>query len=347
MADEQGAENKNISDSDKLSEIGKVLADVSSRFDSVASRLDALEEGARSRARSGIMEDKGRKDSETEEDEEDEDDNKIEEAGQPKEPTVDSKRGRRDSEESFDSKRGRRDSEESFDSKRGRRDSEESFDSKRGRRDSEESFEKWAKEEAEEPEHRGDKARKDSKRADKEDDEEDCNDMRRDSEHERALDAALGEIASLRARIADIGTRVPAILSDSVREEFARIQEQADPAFQAFGDRAPAPMDGETTTNYQRRLAGRLQKNSPKWAGHRLSATADSAMLDTIASDIYADSIAAARRGVAVPAGELREIVTRSQAGHTRIEFEGDASSWMDSLAGHTMRATGRFHVPN
>ena len=171
--------------------------------------------------------------------------------------------------------------------------------------------------------------------------------MRRDSEHERALDAALGEIASLRARIADIGTRVPAILSDSVREEFARIQEQADPAFQAFGDRAPAPMDGETTTNYQRRLAGRLQKNSPKWAGHRLSATADSAMLDTIASDIYADSIAAARRGVAVPAGELREIVTRSQAGHTRIEFEGDASSWMDSLAGHTMRATGRFHVPN
>ena len=321
MADEQGAENKNISDSDKLSEIGKVLADVSSRFDSVASRLDALEEGARSRARSGIMEDKGRKDSETEEDEEDEDDNKIEEAGQPKEPTVDSKRGRRDSEESFDSKRGRRDSEESF--------------------------EKWAKEEAEEPEHRGDKARKDSKRADKEDDEEDCNDMRRDSEHERALDAALGEIASLRARIADIGTRVPAILSDSVREEFARIQEQADPAFQAFGDRAPAPMDGETTTNYQRRLAGRLQKNSPKWAGHRLSATADSAMLDTIASDIYADSIAAARRGVAVPAGELREIVTRSQAGHTRIEFEGDASSWMDSLAGHTMRATGRFHVPN
>lgn len=296
MAGEQGTENEQISDSEKLNKIGDVLADVSARFDSLNKRLDEHEE-ILARANKGNVED-SEEEGEGESKEDGDEENEIVEPGEPKEPTVDSKRARKDAD----------------------------------------SFEEWAEEEAKEPEHRGDA----------EEEEEDCNNMRGDSkDNDAELDSVKGELSALRARIADLSGRVPAILSEDARERFASLQEQADPAFQAFGDRAPAPMDGETPSNYQRRLAGRLQKHSAKWAGKRLSAISDSDLLETIASDIYADSIAAARRGVAVQPGELREIVTRSQAGHTRIEFEGDASSWMDSFAGHTMRATGKFHVPN
>ena len=221
--------------------------------------------------------------------------------------------------------------------------------------DAEESFKEWAKEEAKEPEHKKD-SRKDARRKD----EEECDDdleveepgapretaadkRRKDAEEKeegdhRVADSVRTEMATLRAEIAALNRRAPAMLSDMDRERFAVIQEQADPAFQAFGDRAPAPLDGETPTQYKRRLGAKLQSNSPKWATSRLSAVSDDAMLDTILTEVYSDSIAAARRGADVMPGQLREI-SRQVGGHIINEFVGEPVSWMSDFSGHARRA--------
>lgn len=158
---------------------------------------------------------------------------------------------------------------------------------------------------------------------------------------ERVADSTRAELASLRAEIAALNRRAPAMLNDMDRERFAAIQEKADPAFQAFGDRAPGPLDGETPTQYKRRLGSKLQSNSPKWATSKLSAVADDNMLDTILADVYADSIAAARRGADVLPGQMRTI-TRQSGGHTINEFVGEPASWMSDFAGRVNRSSNR-----
>lgn len=165
-------------------------------------------------------------------------------------------------------------------------------------------------------------------------------DRRKDAD-ERVADSTRAELASLRAEIAALNRRAPAMLNDMDRERFAAIQEKADPAFQAFGDRAPGPLDGETPTQYKRRLGSKLQSNSPKWATSKLSAVADDNMLDTILADVYADSIAAARRGADVLPGQMRTI-TRQSGGHIINEFVGEPASWMSDFAGRVNRSSGR-----
>jgi len=179
--------------------------------------------------------------------------------------------------------------------------------------------------------------RKDAKRKDEDEDEGSMADH---------APISRAEAAALRAQIAGMNARAPSIIADADRERFATIQESADPAFQAFGDRAPGPLEGETPTQYKRRLGAKLQSHSPKWKDARLSAVSDDAMLDTILHDVYADSITAARRGVDVPAGHLRKI-ERQSGGHTIIEWEGQPESWMNDMAGHTLRATGTWHRPH
>lgn len=239
----------------------------------------------------------------------------IEEGGEPMEPTADSK-ARKDAEEKEEAERA-----------------------DKARKD--------ARRDAEEEEKMADKARRDARRDAEEKEEMEREDARRrDSaaEEERRHDSYISEIAGLKSELAALK---PRSRSDSDRERFASIQEQAEPAFQAFSDRAPAPMDGETPLDYKRRLATKMQKHSDRWNDKRLSSISDEEILDNVVGDIYADSLSAARRGVAVAPGELREITTRSLAGHTRIEFQGDAASWMDSLAGDAMRGTGKFLTPS
>lgn len=277
MAEEQGHKNEIISDADeKLGQIADMIKDACSKFDSLSSRMDAMEEGMKADARKDADEkeeegdarkdddDDARKDARRKDDDEaemdDDKDMEVVEPGDPREVAADR-----------------------------RKDADEK----------------------EEGDHRV----------------ADSHYMTR------------AEADSLRREIASLNRRAPAMLSDMERERFAAIQEQADPAFQAFGDRAPAPLDGETPTQYKRRLGSKLQSNSPKWATSRLSAVADDNMLDVILADVYSDSIAAARRGADVMPGTMREI-TRQSGGHIINEFVGEPSSWMDSFAGRVNRAS-------
>jgi len=154
------------------------------------------------------------------------------------------------------------------------------------------------------------------------------------------------EAEALQAQIKNLQARAPAIISDADRERYAAIQERADPVFQAFGDRAPGPLDGETPTAYKRRLGAKLQGHSPKWKDSRLSAVSDETLLDTVLEDIYADSMTAARQGGAVPKGHLREI-SRQSGGHIINEFFGDTDAWVNQFAGNSQRATGDWRRPH
>ncbi len=151
--------------------------------------------------------------------------------------------------------------------------------------------------------------------------------------------------APLREEIARLSRMMPGELSIEQRQAFASAQEQAETAFQSFGDHAPAPMQGEGLSTYKRRLASKMQGHSDKWKNTKLTAITDGATLDVIVSDIYADAVAVARKGADVPNGQLMPVQRRTPAGHTVIEYRGSPGAWMRPLAGATRRATGKFNI--
>ena len=151
--------------------------------------------------------------------------------------------------------------------------------------------------------------------------------------------------APLRADIERLSRMLPADLTIEQRQQFAAAQEQAERAFQSFGDHAPAPMQGESIGTYRRRLAAKMQPHSDKWKGTKLTAISDDATLGVIIADIYNDAVAVARRGSDVAAGKLMPVSRRTPAGHTVTEYRGSPGAWMRPLAGATRRATGKFNI--
>ncbi len=162
-----------------------------------------------------------------------------------------------------------------------------------------------------------------------------------EKEAEKMADAAkmAQDIAALRAEIARLSARTPAVMADAEREKFAAIQEKADPAFQAFGDKAPAPLAGETPSAYKRRLTAKLQSHSPRWKSIKIATVADDALLDMAMGECIADAMVAARSDANVPAGHLIPVVRRSGAGHTIIEYRGAPDAWMNKFKSRPLKA--------
>lgn len=209
-----------------------------------------------------------------------------------------------------------------------------------------------AEEKEKEEKAEADRARKDAEEKEREEKAE-ADKARKDAEKKEGEEAMAdsqymtrAEAAQLRAQIADLQVRAPGIISDSDREKFAYIQEEADPVFQAFNDRAPAPLDGETPPAYKKRLAGKLQVHSEKYKDIRLSSISDGVLLDAVVGEIYADSMVAARKGADVPQGQLR-MTSYQSGGHTINEFHGESDAWTSQFSGHSQRATGDWKRPN
>jgi len=157
--------------------------------------------------------------------------------------------------------------------------------------------------------------------------------------------AAQRHAAPLRADIDRLAKLIPGELSIEQRQAFAAAQEQAEVAFQSFGDHAPAPMTGESIGTYKRRLASKMQGHSERWGKTKLTFITDDPTLDVIVGDIYNDAIAVARKGADVTPGQLLPVSRRTPAGHTVVEYRGSPGAWMRPLAGATRRATGRFNT--
>ena len=326
MAEESGEKKVEVMDeSRKLDALMDMIKDASTKIDEGHKRLDA-----RMDAYEADRRDSAKKDAE----------GAPRQFGESEDPAADKGRkdSRRDSDEDEDERKDRKDS---------RRDSDEDEDERKDRKDSR----RRDSDEDEDEDERKD--RKDSRRRDSDEDEDERKDRkdsrRRDEDDGAEADSApisRAEARLLQAQILALSERAPQIISDADRSRFASIQEQADPVFQAFGDRAPAPMDGETPMQYKRRLGGKMQINSDKYKDARLSSISDETLLDTVIADVYADSLVAARRGADVPMGALR-MITKQSGGHTINEFVGDTESWMNSFAGNSQRATGDFRKPH
>lgn len=214
-----------------------------------------------------------------------------------------------------------------------KKDEDEEEKKEEAKADEDEKKEAEEKAKADADEMADDKARKDAEDKEKTEKEE------KEKAEADSVIISRAELDKIRADITAIHARAPQIISDSDRERFASIQEKAEPVFQTFGDRAPAPLEGETPTQYKRRLGTKMQSHSLRWKDARLSAIADDNILDVALDQIYADAISIGRRGADVPAGNLRPRETRTAAGHTRIEWAGDTKVLTGMFSGHLQRA--------
>ena len=183
------------------------------------------------------------------------------------------------------------------------------------RKDGGESFEKWAKEEATEPEHEAqDKARRDA--------EEFKEKARMDAvRHDSATN---DRISVLEARLKSLTTEVPA----DERNALALAQSRADTVAAMFGDRASAPIPGERPVDYRKRLLGRFQKHSDRFKGSRLDSL-DEAMLGPIEDIVYADAVQAAKSPDVGSAPGLLIPITTREGGRDVTRFNGDILGFM------------------
>jgi hypothetical protein len=184
-----------------------------------------------------------------------------------------------------------------------------------------EGFEKWAKEEAREPEHKDDKARKDAE----------------EKEHEEKADAARKdaamnqENAALKERVAAMESfmrTMTAEVAPGERDALAATQSRADSAAAMFGEHAPPPYPGELSIDYRKRLLGRFKQHSERFKESRFDSL-DSAMLSPIEDIVYADAVTAARHPAQARAGLLLAREHRDAAGRTITTYHGDSMAWL------------------
>ena len=133
----------------------------------------------------------------------------------------------------------------------------------------------------------------------------------------------------LRADMEELKKNQPRALSDSEREELSEAQAKADSVANAFGERASAPMAGETPLGYRKRLASKFKVHSKQYAEIDLNAVADSALFGIIEKSIYADAQAAAFSPATVVPNQLRPIVRADATGRQITTYAGDpAATW-------------------
>ena len=135
--------------------------------------------------------------------------------------------------------------------------------------------------------------------------------------------------ADLRALQSKVGPRAAAD-----EAALANLQSRADSVYSAFGERAPAPLLGETETAYSIRLARGMQQHSTTWKNEdlgRLASHSPTAYASAV-STIYADAIEASARQASSDGGVLIPISRRLPTGHNVIEYQGDPAAWMSTF---------------
>lgn len=146
--------------------------------------------------------------------------------------------------------------------------------------------------------------------------------------------------AAYRKALKTLESRLPKDLSDDDYNTMADSQARADGVAMAFGKSAPRPLTGETPLAYRRRLARDFQSHSAEWKAVNLALLPADAF--AIAEGrIYADATKAAESPVDLPAGELREVKRRDQAGRTISTFYGTGPSWMGDFKAPSRRLVG------
>jgi len=149
-------------------------------------------------------------------------------------------------------------------------------------------------------------------------------------------------VADLRRQLAELTSRMPVELKDEDRKQYIAAQQQCETVAQAFGDSAGAPrwLNGETLTDYRRRLLTKYKPHSAKWKDADLSALTG-AVLDNIEQQVYADAVAAARNPANVEEGILREVHETDRTGRQITRFIGDIDAFLQPFKQPSRFVTG------
>lgn len=126
-------------------------------------------------------------------------------------------------------------------------------------------------------------------------------------------DSADPDVARRLAQIEDaIKNGMPMAPTHVDHAAMADAQARADDVYQAFGKRAPAPLQMEGVAAYERRLLEPLKKHSVRWKDADLVKIAtDSAAFKVVQEQIYEDARADAARPMDLAEGELRMVEKR------------------------------------
>lgn len=162
---------------------------------------------------------------------------------------------------------------------------------------------------------------------------------------DRADAKVLGRLANVLDRLV---TRFDAFeakhrpLPEADRDALVAEQVRADAAYQAFGQRAPAAMPGETVGRYAVRLARGMQKHSKRWAKVDLARiSVDPTAFDVVKTDIYADAIAASSTPDDLKPGQLREIVKVNPSTGQRMSTFVGRGTYISQFRAPSRRVVG------
>lgn len=113
---------------------------------------------------------------------------------------------------------------------------------------------------------------------------------------------------------------------DSAMTE-ARVR--CDSAFNACGKQAPTPFSGEKSFDFRKRALIALQKYSPDNKDINIRAISDSAVLNLLEKNIYADARKSIDEEMNNTQGQLHKRVRSDEAGRQITEYQGDPNVWL------------------
>ncbi len=180
--------------------------------------------------------------------------------------------------------------------------------------------------------HRDDARRRKDARLQDDDDDAFAEQPNGDDEEERKLHEE-GEAAREERRA--LGEARPVVADADVmrRHALADAQAQADACAASWGQRADAPLAGESVRAYRCRQLRRYQRYSPMYKQADLDSIADEAVFRGVEEKIYTDACLAADSPDSVPAGTLRMVTKRMPSGHIENTFIGSPHAWMGQFA--------------
>lgn len=122
-------------------------------------------------------------------------------------------------------------------------------------------------------------------------------------------------------------------------------QVKADSAYTACGQKAPAPLSGETPLGYRKRVLIAMQKHSPQHKDVDIRAIADSATLSVIEDAIYNQARKSIETEMSSTPGMLHKRVRSDEAGRRITEYVGDMNAWLAPFKTQGQRLV-KFNTP-
>jgi len=133
-------------------------------------------------------------------------------------------------------------------------------------------------------------------------------------------------MAKRRADATKIRTAADAERERREEGERADAQARADAVAMLFGERAPAPLSGEDTLSYRRRLLRRFMRYSDKFKDSDLGAIADAATFNGVETVVYADAARASKTPDFPVPGTMVPRTRNMPGGHEVTEWVGNVT---------------------